>query len=114
MDRDFSFFIGYFQKKVNIKLFLVVFSHIVLFRFEAKYKPDLKLNLDMDPEPKKKEKVEPGSGSRSSLDDTLIQTFIHKSHCIPSRYLVPSIDLTSHKIHSIFKENSLNNDNKNK
>jgi hypothetical protein len=33
------------------ELFLVIFPHIDLFRFEAKYKPRLKLNLDMDPGP---------------------------------------------------------------
>jgi hypothetical protein len=42
------------EKKVNIKLFLVVFPHIVLFRFEVKYKPELKVNLDMDPTRMKK------------------------------------------------------------
>ncbi len=40
-DQDFSYLLVTLRKKVNIKLFLVVFSHIVLFRFEAKYKPDL-------------------------------------------------------------------------
>ncbi len=51
---------------VNIKLFLVVFPHIVLFRFEAKYKPGLKLNLDMglrpDPTKKKILDLEPNPG----------------------------------------------------
>jgi hypothetical protein len=50
-------------KKVNIKLFLVVSSHIVLFRFETEYKAGLKLNLYMhpDPDPKKK-KLDPDPG----------------------------------------------------
>jgi hypothetical protein len=33
-----------------MKLFLVVFPHIVQFSFEAKYKPGLKLILDIDPQ----------------------------------------------------------------
>jgi hypothetical protein len=49
----------YFWGKVNIKLFLVVFTHIVLFRFEDKYKPSLKLNLDMDLDPTIKKKLDP-------------------------------------------------------
>jgi hypothetical protein len=39
------------RRKINIKLFLVVFPHIVLFKFEVKYKLGLKENLDMDPDP---------------------------------------------------------------
>jgi hypothetical protein len=60
-DRDFSYLLVTLRKKVNIKLCLAVFSHIVLFRFEAKHKPDPKSNLDMD-------LVPTGSGrTRSSL-----------------------------------------------
>jgi len=50
-DQDFSYLLVALRKKVNIKLFFVVFCYIVLLRFEAKYKPGLKLNLDIDPDP---------------------------------------------------------------
>jgi hypothetical protein len=50
------------RRKVNIKLFLVVFPHIVLFKFEVKYKPGLKENLDMDPDP------DPGPIKMKNLD----------------------------------------------
>jgi hypothetical protein len=50
------------RRKVNIKLFLVVFPHIVLFKFEVKYKPGLKENLDMDPNP------DPGPIKMKNLD----------------------------------------------
>jgi hypothetical protein len=46
-DQDFSYLLAVLWKKVNIKLFPVIVHHIVLFRLEAKYKPDLKLNLDI-------------------------------------------------------------------
>ncbi len=49
------------RRKVNIKLFLVVFPHIVLFKFEVKYKPGLKENLDIDPDPTR-DPAGPGSG----------------------------------------------------
>jgi hypothetical protein len=49
-------------KNVNIKLFLVVSPHMVLFRFEAKYKPDLKLNLDMGPDLIKRKTLGPDPG----------------------------------------------------
>jgi hypothetical protein len=37
----FQLFNSYSRKKVNIKLFLIIFPNIVLFKFEAKYKPGL-------------------------------------------------------------------------
>jgi len=37
----FQLFNSYSRKKVNIKLFLIIFPSIVLFKFEAKYKPGL-------------------------------------------------------------------------
>jgi hypothetical protein len=46
--QDFSYLWVTLGKEINIKLFLVVSLHIVLFRFEAKYKSNLKLNLYMD------------------------------------------------------------------
>jgi len=49
-DHDFSYLLVISVKNVNIKLFSVVLPHIVLFRFEAKYKLGLKLNLDIDPD----------------------------------------------------------------
>jgi hypothetical protein len=52
------------RRKVNIKLFLVVFPHIVLFKFEVKYKPGLKENLDMDPDPD----PDPGPIKMKNLD----------------------------------------------
>jgi 3-deoxy-D-arabino-heptulosonate 7-phosphate (DAHP) synthase len=51
-DQDFTYLLVTLRKKVNRKLFLVVFCYIIIFRFEAKYKPGLKLNLDMDTDPK--------------------------------------------------------------
>jgi hypothetical protein len=48
-DQDFSYLLVFLTKKVNIKLVLIVFLHILLFKFEAKYKLGLKLNQDMGP-----------------------------------------------------------------
>jgi hypothetical protein len=36
------------EKENNLELFLVVFPHILLFRFETKYKLDLPVNLDIN------------------------------------------------------------------
>ena len=77
-NRDFSDLLVTERKKVNIKLFLVVFHHIVLFKFEVKYRPGPKLNLYMDPDPtrtrRKRKKLDPdpdpdpaGSGSGPGL-----------------------------------------------
>ena len=46
--QDFSYLSVTFKKKVNTKLFLIVFHYIVVFRFEVKQKPALKLNLDRE------------------------------------------------------------------
>ncbi len=46
-DQNFRYLSVTLRKKVNMKLFLVISPHIVLFRFEAKCKPGLKLNLNM-------------------------------------------------------------------
>jgi hypothetical protein len=63
-DRDFNYLLVALRRKVNIKLFLVVFPHIVLFKFEVKYKPGLKENLDMDPDPD----PDPGPIKMKNLD----------------------------------------------
>ncbi len=47
-DQYFSYLLGTLRKEVSIKLFLIVFHHIVLFRFKAKYRGggrSLKFNL---------------------------------------------------------------------
>ncbi len=73
-DQDFNYLLVALKRKVNIKLFLVVFPHIVLFKFEVKYKPGLKENLDMDPDPDpgpikmKKLDADPGSIKMKKLD----------------------------------------------
>ncbi len=47
-DQDFSNLLVTFRRTVNMKLFFVVFPHIVLFRFEAKYKPGPNPQLSND------------------------------------------------------------------
>jgi len=72
----FQLFNSYSRKKVNIKFSLIIFPNSVLFKFEAKYQPGLKLYLNIDPDPTKKKKLDPeptGSGSESGRTRSSLQ-----------------------------------------